>query len=147
MHWTWDMSERREQVNKWEDLRCSPWFIVNHQLCTDHHSHPLAQCLREDWMETLLWSISASHSLMHIKEQLDHWHIRFCLRSDYYQVLLLTQCEIWAGSGVWAAVLHTVAGGRWSLRFPAASDWDPSLSALLSWHERTPWTSMYCERQ
>lgn len=61
--------------------------------------------------------------------------------------VLLTRCVTWAGSGVWAAGLHTAAGGRWSLRCPAASDWDPSLSALLSWHVQTPWTSMYCKKR
>lgn len=37
----------------------------------------------------------------------------------------LTRCWTWAGSGVWAAGLHTTAGGRWSLRCPEASGWGP----------------------
>lgn len=57
----------------------------------------------------------------------------------------LTQCLIWAGSGVWAAGLHIAAGGRWSLRCTAASGWDPSLSALRSLRVQTPWTSTCCK--
>lgn len=129
------------------------WLIVHLKLSTDRHSRWLARCPQADQMETSLWSISASRSLVRQTKKGSWSNIcqssPFGLERTYCWHcsgdVLLTRCVIWAGSGVWAAGLPTAAGGKWSLRCPAASDWDPSPSARLSWHVQTPWTSMYCK--
>lgn len=120
------------------------WFTAQLKLPTDQCSRWLARCLPVDQTETSLWSISASRSFKDTKRAVRAACATASSLDWGAEVPSLTRCVIWAGSGVWAAGLHTAAGGRWSLRCPAASDWDPSLSALLSWRVRTPWTSTYC---
>lgn len=120
------------------------WFIIQLKLSTDQCSHWLARCLRADQMETSLWSISASRSFVDTKRAVRTLPAKAPTLDWGAKVPSLTRCVIWAGSGAWAAGPRTAAGGRWSPRCPAASDWDPSLSALLSWRVRTPWTSTYC---